>query len=152
MADNSDSNPHIRSGYSPLETLIFQALRRYGEMSPATIDGDTSLMFLEFANMVIDEVRSHPYHDGTQLNYYLSLQDVREVPDPIMIAGILYHYASQQGSSKIQLFMPGYFRTMNQMMWLKINGNTPIQLRVVDGGTNPRNQTGDTDPLNGTVS
>lgn len=146
---NSDTNPHIRSGYSPLQTLIMQVLRRYGEFSPDTVDGDTALMFLEFANMVLDEVRMHPYHDNSELPYYLALSDAREVPDPVVVAGILYHYAMQQGSQKVQFYMPNYFRTMNQLLWQKLNGNTPIRMRVMEGGTNPRNETGTTNPING---
>jgi hypothetical protein len=134
----SDVNPHIRSGRSPLETLIMQALRRYGEFSAGTVDGDTKLMFLEFANMVLDEVRAHPYHDGSELPYYLALTDVRDIPDPIVIAGLLYHYAMQQTSEKISFYMPNYFRTMNQLLWDQLNGNTRIQMRIVDDGTSPR--------------
>lgn len=149
----SDMNPHIRTGNSPLQTLIMQVLRRYGEFSPGTVDGDTALMFIEFANMTLDEVRNHPYHDGSDLPYYLALSDVRAVPDPIIIAGILYHYAMQQGSDKIQFYMPSYFRTMNQLLWYKANGSTQISMRVVDGGTNWRNSDGlTTSQLNGLVS
>jgi hypothetical protein len=146
----SDVNPHIRSSYSPLQTLIMQVLRRYGEFSPGTVDGDTALMFIEFANMVLDEVRQHPYHDGSDLPYYLSLTDVRQVPDPVIIAGILYHYAMQQGSEKIQFYMPNYFRTLNQLLWHKANGSTQIRMRVPDGGTNWRNSEHvKTNPING---
>jgi hypothetical protein len=150
---NSDMNPHIRTGFSPLQTIVMQVLRRYGEFSPDSVDGDTALMFLEFANMVLDEVRMHPYHDGSALPYYQALSDFREVPDPVLIAGILYHYSMQQGSEKVQFYMPNYFRTLNQLLWHKLNGNTAIQMRVVDDGTNPRNsehvQTNTTNGLTG---
>ena len=64
MAEQSNTNPHIRESNSPLQTLAMQALRRFGDFHPGTVDGDVMLMFLEFANMVIDEIRLHPYHDG----------------------------------------------------------------------------------------
>jgi hypothetical protein len=147
----SDVNPHIRDGNSPLQALIMQALRRYGEFSPGTVDGDTSLMFIEFANMVIDEVRSHPYGGDLDVPYYLALEDARGIPDPVVIAGILYHYSMQQGSEKVQFYMPNYFRTLNQLLWQRLNGNTKIRMRVPDDGTSPRNSTGvRTDPVNGT--
>ena len=63
--ETSNTNPHIREKHSPLESLIFQALRRYGDFSPGTLDGDVGLMFLEFANMVIDDIRMHPYAPST---------------------------------------------------------------------------------------
>ncbi len=142
-------NSHIADDYSPLETLIQQALRRYGEFSPSTMDGDVAMMFIEFANMVVDEVRNHPYHTGETIKYYTSLQDRRTVPDPIMVNGMLLHYAVQQGSQKVQLYAPGYFRQLNQQLWYKLNGNTKIRLRVVDGGTHRTSADGVTNTING---
>lgn len=150
---NSTTNPQIRENYSPLNTLALQAIRRFGDFHPGTIDGDVMLMFMEFANLIIDEIRMHPYHDGTDIDYYQSQTDVREIPDPIIVAGLLYHYAAQQGSEKLQMYMPQYNKTMNQQLWHKINGNTKIQFRVVDDATNKRNLNGaKTDENNGTVS
>jgi len=147
---SSNTNPHIRPKRSPLQTLIMQALRRYGEFHPGTVDGDVSLMFLEFANMVIDDVRMHPYAPDVELPYYESITDVRDIDDQIIVAGLLYHYAFQQGSDKLQLYMPNYYKTMNQQLWHALNGNTRIQMRVVDGGTNPRNSAGiETSRING---
>ena len=150
---NSNTNPQIRDTYSPLNSLVMQALRRYGDFHPGTIDGDVMLMFMEFANIIIDEIRMHPYHDGTEIDYYQSPTDVREIPDIIIVSGLLYHYAVQQGSQKLELYMPTYNRTLNQQLWQKLNGNTKIQMRVVDDGTNKRNTGGGkTDENNGTVS
>lgn len=142
-------NPNIADDYSPLETLIFQALRRYGEFSPSTMDGDVAMMFIEFANMVIDEVRNHPYHTGEHIEYYTSITERRSVPDPILVAGMLLHYSIQQGSQKVQLFAPNYFRQLNQHLWFKANGNTPIRLRIVDDGTHKTAADGTTNKLNG---
>lgn len=133
-------NPHIRDKHSPLEILIQQALRRYGEFAAETIDGEAALMFIEFANMVIDEVNAHPYHQGDPVPYYTALSDARGVPDPAMIAGLLYHFSVQQGSQKIEFYMPAFFRSLNQHMWMALNGNTTLQARIVDDGTSLRNQ------------
>jgi hypothetical protein len=142
-------NSHIDDDYSPLEVLILQTLRRYGEFSPATVDGDVAMMFIEFANMVVDEVRNHPYHTGEHIQYYTALPDRRTVPDPVMVNGMLLHYAVQQGSQKVQLYAPNYFRMLNQHLWYKLNGNTKIRMRVPDGGTHPTADDGKTNPVNG---
>ena len=157
---NSDSNPHIREKHSPLQALAMQALRRYGDFHPGTIDGDVMLMFIDFANMIIDEVRAHPYaplESGKTtiqpIDYYVSQTDVREIKDIIIVQGLLYHYAVQQGSDKIQFYMPTYYNTLNRELWEAKNGNTKIQLAVVDDGTNKRNiNGGKTSALNGSVS
>lgn len=149
----SDTNPHIREKNSPLETLALQALRRFGDYNPGTVDGDVMLMFLEFANMIIDDIRMHPYHDNTDLEYYESIQDVRPIDDIILVQGLLYHYAMQQGSDKIQVYLPTYNSTLNRQLWHKINGNTKIRMTVVDDGTNKANAGGGTtNTNNGTVT
>lgn len=163
---NSDSNPHIRENNSTLQALAMQALRRYGDFHPGTIDGDVMLMFIDFANMIIDEVRAHPYAPTTSttingttttavtgIDYYVSQTDVREIKDIIIVQGLLYHYAVQQGSDKIQFYMPTYYNTLNRELWEAKNGNTKIQLTVVDDGTNKRNiNGGKTSAFNGSVS
>ena len=115
-------NPQIRDNYSPLEELIMQALRRHGEFTPSTVDGDVSLMMLEFANEVLEEINSHPYWTGLQLDPYISIQDAREVPDNIIVLGMLFHYAIQQHSSKAQAASEKYFRTMNQTLYRTKHG------------------------------
>ena len=168
--ETSNTNPHIREKNSPLESLIFQALRRYGDFSPGTLDGDVGLMFLEFANMVIDDIRMHPYAPSTTttttsgdtttttttvngIDYYESLQDVREIDDIIIVQGLLYHYALQQGSEKVSVYLPTYNTTLNRQLWRQKNGNTKIRMTVVDDGTNKGNiNKGKTDTVNGTVS
>jgi hypothetical protein len=149
----SDTNPHIRENNSPLNTLAMQALRRFGDFHPGTVDGDVMLMFIEFANMVIDDIRAHPYYDKVAIDYYQSATDVRKIKDIIMVQGLLYHYALQQGSEKMQMYMPTYFATLNRELWQSVNGNTKIQMKVVDGGTNKANiNGGTTNANNGTVS
>jgi hypothetical protein len=139
MAENSNTNPQVRDKNTPLQTLVHQALRRDGVFEAGTISGDVALMFIEFANIVVDEVRSHPYHDGSPLDYYVDLTDARDIPDPIIVAGLLWQYALQQGSERISFYMPSFYKTMNQLMWYRMNGNTALQMRVVDNGTSPRN-------------
>jgi len=152
MAENSNINPHVRDSYSPLSTLAMQAIRRFGDFAPGTIDGDVMLMFIEFANQIVDDVRLHPYHDGQPIDYYQSAEDARPIPDNIVIAGLLYQYAMQQGSQKLELYMPNYHRTLNSQLWYNVSGNSQIQMRVPDGGTNPRNSAHvKTDPINGTT-
>lgn len=130
-----------------------QALRRYGDFHPGTVDGDVMLMFIEFANLIIDEIRMHPYHDNTDIDYYQSITDVREIQDPIIVAGLLFHYATQQVSDKIEIYMGNYYRTLNQRLWERHNGNTVINLYTVDGGTNKRNIAGGKlDTNNGVVT
>ena len=68
----------LQMSFSPLETMVLQAVRRFGDFNPGTLSGDAALMFIEFANMVIDEVRMHPYWDGTELDYYQHLSDVKK--------------------------------------------------------------------------
>lgn len=118
--------------------MCMQALRRYGEFSPGTVDGDVLLMFIDFANMVIDDVRMHPYaptkaatnQSGNTItvpvsfDYYVSLSDTRDIDDIIIVQGLLYHYAMQQGSDKLQMYMPMYHRTLNQQLWRRLNGYT----------------------------
>ncbi len=138
VTENSNSNPQIKNGRSPLQTMCMQALRRYGEFSPGTVDGDVLLMFIDFANMVIDDIRMHPYaptkattnQSGNTItvpvsfDYYESLSDTRDIDDIIIVQGLLYHYAMQQGSDKLQMYMPMYHRTLNQQLWRMLNGYT----------------------------
>ena len=149
----SNTNPHVRDKNSPLSALIMQALRRYGDFHPGTVDGDVMLMMLEFANTIIDDIRQHPYHDiDYPLDYYESVEEVRDIPDPILVNGLLYHYALQQGSDKLQMYLPMYYQTMNRLLWQAKNGNTEIKMRVMDEGTNKRNLNGGTtSTFNGTV-
>jgi len=154
MAEVSSTNPQITDGNTPLRILAMQALRRFGEFSPGTVDGDVLLMFLEFANLVIDDVRMHAYHDpSTEIDYYQALDETRPVDDTIIVAGLLAHYAAQQGSEKLGLLMPQYLQILNRQLWRNFNGNTQIKLRVVDDGTNPRNKNdGKTNVKNGLVT
>jgi hypothetical protein len=69
-----------------------------------------------------------------------------------MIAGLLFHYATQQASDKEETYGAQFIRMINQELWRRLNGNTKVQMRVTDNGTNPKNYTAmSTDKNNGTV-
>ena len=84
----SGNNPHLNSPYSNLEALVMQSLRRYGDMHPGTVDGEVMMMFIEFANLVIEDLRGHPYWDNPEINYYTHPSEVMPIPDNIMVGKI----------------------------------------------------------------
>jgi hypothetical protein len=128
----SANNPQIAEPFSPLEILAFQALRRYGDMNPGTVGGETVLMFLEFGNLIIEDLRAHPYWDGSYMDYYLHPTDIREIPDVIVVAGLLAYYSMQQMSSKTQIYVPSYRSLASQILYNRKYGNGPLHMSVVD--------------------
>lgn len=148
----SDEAPHIKDGPAPLRYLINRALYEFGEFSPDTIEADVAIMLIDFANEIVEDILSHPYATkaDSQLDYYESLDDAREIHDQIMRTGLLARFLRQQGSERFGMEMSRYYRTMNQIMWRRLNGNTPIRMRQVGDGTNPSYaQTNKTNPING---
>ena len=146
----SSQNHHIRKGNSPLSTLVFQALRRFGDFNATTVSGDVMMMMIEFANEVIDDIRQHRYYVGSPvLDYYLSVDDVRPVNDSIIRAGLLFRYAAQQGSEMMERYAPAYWKTLNQHMWNDLAGNTKVRMRIVDDGTNPSHSPNTISSVNG---
>tara|TARA_Y100001970_G_scaffold294344_1_gene451097 strand:+ start:9098 stop:9697 length:600 start_codon:yes stop_codon:yes gene_type:complete len=131
----SASNPHLGEPYSSLQTLAMQALRRYGDMHPGTVDGEVIMMFIEFANLVLEDLRSHPYFDNLEIDYYTHPTEHRNVPDQIMVAGLLYNYAVQQQSNKVEAYGPMYFRTMNRVLYNRKYGNSKIEISPHDRGS-----------------
>lgn len=117
MAIEASLTPHRSSPYGALSDLVYQALRRYGDMNPATIDGDVMLMFIGLANEVIEEILRHPYWGGGDVEYYTSQEDVRGIPDEIMVTGLLARYAEQQSSDKLNLYLPKFYRAMNSILY-----------------------------------
>lgn len=130
-------NVHVAGGrdYSPLSSLIRSALRRYGDVSAGAAYPETSAMLLEFANMVVEEVNIHPYTKAP-VPYYIHTEDVREIPDPIVIAGMLYLYAEQQNSKKTEIYRAKFYMTLNTIMHRLTNGQSGIKVRPMDGGSN----------------
>ena len=130
----SANNPHLGEPYSSLQTLVMQSLRRYGDMHPGTVDGEVIMMFIEFANLILEDLRAHPYFDNLEIDYYTHPTEYRQVPDQIMVAGLLYHYAVQQQSNKVEAYGPMYFRTMNRILFNRKYGNAKIELSPMDRG------------------
>ena len=113
---------------------MFQSLRRYGDMHPGTVDGEVMMMFVEFANMVIEDLRSHPYWDNVEIDYYTHPSETRHIPDSIMVQGLLYHYSVQQQSSKVEAYGPMYFKGMNRVLYNRKFGNAKIEMSPLDRG------------------
>ena len=137
----SNANPQVTDDFSPLSQLIQQTLRRYGNFVPGTVDGETKLMLLEFANNTIEDLRLHPYWDNKDVVYYRSLEDKRPIPDEIVKTGLAFYYANQQDSSKQQGNAGMYFKRMNAMLYERKYGDQRLKLVPVDGGSRPLNQT-----------
>ena len=125
--------------------------RRYGDFSASTIEAEALSMMIELANMVVDDVRMHPYASTTMQSvpYYHAMQERSVIPDNIMVAGLLFYYSEQQGSERVGSYGPKYARTMNQELWRQTAGNTKLQMRPWDGGTNKTRTSGTTDPNTG---
>jgi hypothetical protein len=147
----SNSNPHIKDVYSPLQKLTMSALRRYGEFNPESVDGNVMLMFIEFANEIIDDIRVHPYFsDAYELEYYTHQTDSRSIPDTIIIHGLMFKYASQQASEKTQMYAPLYYKVMNQTLYTEYARNSKLSIVPMDEGSNPKYKDGATyDPFTG---
>lgn len=128
----SANNPHLNSPYSTLETLVFQALRRYGDMHPGTVDGEVMMMFIEFGNLIIEDLRGHPYWENPEVDYYTHPSETRDIPDNIMVAGLLYHYSVQQQSNKIEAYGPMYFKMMNRILYQKKYGSGKLEVSPWD--------------------
>lgn len=131
-ADNrnrySAQNPQISEPYSPLQALVYDAIREYGETNPGIIDGEVSLLFLRLANKVIEDVRSHPLYPIPDMDYYIALTDIREVPDIIVYLGLQHYYALQQSSQKIQLKTPEYYSRLSSVLYNRKYGNAQIEI------------------------
>lgn len=124
--------PHITDPYSPLEHLINAAIQDFGNMSVDTIDGSLRLMLLRKANMIIEDVRVHPYGSLPDLNYYVSLQDTRPIPDIIMIAGLAYHYADWMKSKYAAKYERDYYKTLSLVLYQRKYGSGKIQMNTID--------------------
>jgi len=108
--------------------------RRYGDFSASTVEAEALSMMIELANMVVDDVRMHPYATTALQSepYYHAMQDRSAIPDNIMVAGLLFYYAEQQGSERVATYGPKFARTMNQELWRATNGNTSIEMTPWD--------------------
>lgn len=129
--------PHITDQYAPLDALIVRAIRRFGDFGAQAAMGDVQNMFIEFANQVVDDYLNHPYFDGrTGVEHYISADEWKPIEDQIILSGLIAHYSFQQSSEKTPGYQSLYYMTMNKIMWQALNGNTPLNMRPTDGGSN----------------
>ena len=124
--------------YTPLENHIRSALVRAGNFSPSRVDGEVMMLMIELANRVIEDVRQHPYYDGTDIDYYNDITESRAIPDMIMIDGLTAHYFIQQGSDKAMVSLQLYQANMSNLLHERTQGNKPYCMTIVDGGSNSR--------------
>ena len=143
---NDSFNPQLSTAAtSPLETLARQALRRYGDNAAGVVEAEALLMFIELANLVVDDFRMHPYvtsHDHL-VEYYRSLQDARAIPDNIIVQGLLFQYALQQADERMQLYSGQYYKTLNNEMLRRKDGVKRYKFIPTDGGSSPDARTSD---------
>lgn len=139
MSERSTAKPFAAGtgAFTPLEALVRSALRRAGNFSVARVDGETMMMFIELANMVVEDVRRHPYWTGGDLDYYTDTRQHRPVPDGVMIHGLAAYYMIQQGSEKSQLYLSMYQARMTDLLYERMYGNRPLERRIMDGGSDP---------------
>ena len=127
-------NPHIKDTPSPLRTVIGQALRRYGDFSGASVQGEAASMFLEFANAVVNDWNFHPsLEKQDSVEHYVSVDESRALPDVVLLQGLLMHYAAQQASQKFPLYQGAYYQALNSEAHKVWTGgrNTPIVMQVI---------------------
>ena len=151
---NDSFNPQLSAAAtSPLETLARQALRRYGDNAAGVVEAEALLMFIELANLVVDDFRMHPYgtsHDHL-VEYYRSLQDARAIPDNIIVQGLLFQYALQQADERMQLYSGQYYKTLNSEMLRRKDGVKKYNLIPTDGGSSPDARVSDFNPQTGAL-
>lgn len=131
---NSSTSQQIKDSYSPLDALALRALRRYGEMSPSTKDAETMLMFMDYANAVLDDIMAHPYWTkGYELAYYQHTTESRPVPDTLLLTGLLSKYSIDQTSAKAAKYEQDYFATLNKVLArVRFGVGAEFQLMGVD--------------------
>lgn len=128
------TSPHIKNGSSPLEQLVMRAMRRYGETSPSTMEPESLLTFLDHANWIIDQIHVHPYNPtGNEIAYYTHLTESREIPDHMIVAGLLYKHAYDNGSSKTGGYLAEFQNIMGATLHKARFGVSPsYELQAVD--------------------
>ena len=125
----TSSNPNIRDQYSPLEDLIIKVLRRYGEFHPSSVDGEVYLMMIDFANSVLLDYNTHPYRTGdTEIADYISLSEARDLPDEIVMSGLIYYYSVQQMSQKMNAYRAVYYDNLHRITYHNKFGNKAITI------------------------
>jgi hypothetical protein len=134
MATKKSTSPQVVNPYAPLEQLTLRALKRHGEMSASTVEGEVQIMFIDYANSILDDIMSHPYWPkDLEIKYYAHHTEYREVPDTVMVAGLLAKFATDQESRKAPKYEGDYFRMLNQVLarW-KFGVSAEFEMTVVD--------------------
>jgi hypothetical protein len=128
------TSPHVKEGYSPLEQLALRALRRYGETAPSTVEPELLLSFVDYANWIIDQIHVHPYNPvGHVLRYYNHITDSRAIPDHVVVSGLLYKHAFDNGSQKTGGYMGEFQNTLSALLHQVRFGASPeYEFKVVD--------------------
>lgn len=129
------SSIHLVDGDpSTLETLALLALRRFGETSVSSMEGDALALFVLYGNEVIDDIRAHPYTSpGTELRYYAHITERRAIPDHLLVAGLLARHARDQKSKKADEYMGAYFSKLNQaLMTAKFGSGAVFEISAID--------------------
>jgi hypothetical protein len=109
------------------------AIRRSGHMNAENSSGELALAMIEWANRIIEDVNNHPNYLGDQLPYYISLSDVRPIPDMIVLDGLVFHLAMQQMSEKAPVKQRVYYQTLNQLLSnRRFAGNPRLNLSPVE--------------------
>jgi len=134
---DGSTSPQIVDESAPLDALTLRALRRYGEMSPSTMDAETMLMFMDYANAILDDVMEHPYwKKGVVIPYYNHTTEARNVPDALIITGLLAKYAMDQDSKKAAVYGSDYLKRLNQSLTReKFGVGAQFSMQAVDNGT-----------------
>lgn len=124
--------PNVKDPHSPLSLLINEAIGLFGNMSTDTIPGSILMTLLRRANSIVEDVRIHPYTTLPDLDYYISFDDVRPIPDEIMIAGLLYHYSFWMKSDFVKNHYIQYQKTLGQILYQRKFGSGKIQMNTID--------------------
>lgn len=137
MAKKSTS-PQIVNPYAPLEQLSLRAIKRYGEMAASTVEGEVQMMFIDYANSILDDIMQHPYWEkGKEITYYTHQTEARAVPDTVMVAGLLAKFSVDQESKKAGQYIGEYYLRLNQVLarWkFGVGAEFEMQAVDVDGG------------------
>lgn len=150
MAKSVLAPQKAQGNYTPLEQIAAMTFRRYGDFSDVGVQGDVLLMLIELANRVVEDVNGHPYAVTTAadiaeypnavrtgIDYYVTQTDSREIPDLIVLDGLVYHYALQQMSQKAENYSRLYMRTLNGILYNRKYGNSSIDVVPVEYSQTP---------------
>lgn len=137
MSGGHTASPHTTAGqeYAALDRLIRLALVEMGHATAGQISGEVMNHCIFCANQALEDVMLHPYWDGGEIAYYVSQDDRRPVPDPIMVYGIAAYLSKQQASQRMQSLFKAFANSMNQILLRKKYGPNPsFDMKVYDKG------------------